>query len=118
MTEAQFQQIVLDLANMSRWMTYHTHDSRKSHKGFPDLTLVRPPRVIFAELKGDGAYGKRGLTREQAVWVDALQACPGVEAYVWRPDDLNDIATILARRTTNAPQEHARHEAPQDQDDR
>jgi hypothetical protein len=105
-TEAEFQQIVLDLAKLTRWLAYHTADSRRSHKGFPDLTLVRQPRIIFAELKGDGAYGKRGLTREQTAWVDALQRCPGVEVYVWRPTDLNDIATILARRK-NAPPEHA-----------
>jgi hypothetical protein len=98
MTEAQLQRVVLDLAEITHWLVYHTHDSRKSHKGFPDLTLVRPPRVIFAELKGDGAYGKRGLTRDQIDWIDALGQCPGVEAYVWRPDDINDISTILASR--------------------
>lgn len=102
MTEAELQRVVLELANLMQWRAYHTHDSRRSQQGYPDLTLVRPPRVIFAELKGDGAYGKRGPTREQTDWLRDLQACPGVEAYVWRPQDVDDIATILSRRT-NAP---------------
>jgi hypothetical protein len=60
-------------------------------KGFPDLVLARPPRVIFAELKT--AKGKLGP--EQENWLAALTACPGVEVYVWRPDQLDDIAQIL-----------------------
>lgn len=106
MTEAQLQQIVLDLAKLTNWLAYHTHDSRRSQQGFPDLTLVRAPRVVFAELKGDGAYGKRGPTAQQIAWIDALGKCPGVEVYVWRPADINDIAAILARRTS-APHETA-----------
>lgn len=99
MTEGDLQRLVLELAGRLRWLRYHTHDSRKSHQGFPDLVLVRPPRVLFIELKGDSEYGKKGPTVEQQAWLEALALCPGVEAYLWRPKDINDIATILGRRT-------------------
>src|SRR5262245_20548546 len=46
------------------YLTYHTYSSRKSEEGYPDLTLVKPGRLIFAELKS--AHGK--LTRDQQRW--------------------------------------------------
>lgn len=99
MTEAQLQRLVIELAVRLGFLVYHTHDSRKSQEGFPDLVLVKAPRVIFAELKGDSAYGKRGPTPAQAMWIAALELCTGVEIYVWYPKDINEIATILSRRT-------------------
>ena len=36
-TEGEFQAWVLDLANRNGWLAYHTHDSRKSAAGFPDV---------------------------------------------------------------------------------
>ena len=41
MTEKKFQAAVLQIANMYGWLAYHTHDSRRSAPGFPDLVLVR-----------------------------------------------------------------------------
>ena len=61
--------------------------------GKPDLELVRPPRVIFAELKLEDGR----LSREQASRIARLKACPGVEVYTWRPRDWPDIVRILAR---------------------
>ncbi len=98
MTEAQLQRFVLELAAKLRFLPYHTHDSRKSHTGFPDLVLLRPPRLIFAELKGDSDYGKKGPTEDQRRWINALKLVPGVEVYVWYPRDINDIVTILNSR--------------------
>jgi len=85
--EKQFQASVAQLARMRRWETYHTYDSRRSNPGFPDLVLVRAPRIIFAELKT--LKGK--LTASQERWIAALSACPeAVEVYVWRPNDWSD----------------------------
>jgi len=92
-SERDFQQQVTDLASLHGWLIYHTHDSRRSQPGFPDLVLVRE-RVIFAELKTE--RGK--LTRAQRIWLAAL-AGASVEAYCWRPSDTDTIAAILARKT-------------------
>ena len=46
--------------------------------GKPDLELVRPPRVIFAEVKTDSGR----LSGEQAARIARLRACPDVEVYV------------------------------------
>ena len=91
MTEAQFQRQVLQLAGLFRWACYHTHDSRRSKSGFPDLVLVKPGRpVIFAELKSDTGE----TSAEQDEWLTLLRTTPS-QAFLWRPKDLIDIARIL-----------------------
>ena len=41
MTETQLQSAIIELARLTGWLVYHTHDSRHSAKGFPDLCMVR-----------------------------------------------------------------------------
>lgn len=90
-TEAELLGFVRDLALLRRWLVHHAGDSRRSDAGLPDLILVRPPRVVFAELKTE-----RGRLRPaQVEWLDALRACPGVEAFVWRPSDSAEIVSTL-----------------------
>ena len=97
-SEESFQRRVLELARCMGWsLRYHTFDSRKSAPGFPDLVLVRAPRVIFAECKTDDA--PRELLGAQRLWMHALLRCPGVEYYLWRPRTWQEIERILARRT-------------------
>lgn len=92
-TEAHFQQRVVNLADLFGWWVYHTHDSRRSRPGFPDLVLVRFGQLIFAELKSE-----RGrLTFEQEEWLRQLSKC--APTYVWRPSDWPDIAEILRAET-------------------
>ena len=59
-TSTQLQgRIVQHLTRLPYWLAYHTHDSRKSAPGFPDLVLLRAPppaptlvpRQIVAELR-------------------------------------------------------------------
>lgn len=83
MTEKDLQSNVLELARLRAWRAYHTYDSRRSQKGFPDLVLLKPPRLIFAELK----VGKKRPTAEQRAWLDELDECPEVEAYLWYESD-------------------------------
>lgn len=92
LTERQFQAMVLKLAAAFGYRPYHTHDSRRSQPGFPDLVLVKQGRpVIFAELKTD-----RGQTRaEQDVWLELLRST-GARVFLWRPAQLQEIADILA----------------------
>jgi hypothetical protein len=82
-TEAQFYEQVRQWAEQQGWLIYHTYDSRRSYPGFLDTVFVRPPRIVFAELKREDGR----VTREQWQWYDALKAC-GAEAYIWRPSDL------------------------------
>ena len=50
-SEKEFQQAVRDLAKLRGWMVWCTWNSLHGPAGEPDLRMVRPPRVIFAELK-------------------------------------------------------------------
>jgi hypothetical protein len=52
---------------------------------------VRPPRLVFAELKSETGTVKPA----QAEWLDVLRAVPGLEVYVWRPGDMDEIARVL-----------------------
>jgi hypothetical protein len=74
------------------WRVYHTHDSRKSEEGFPDLVLTRRTRLVFAELKSP--TGK--TTPAQDAWMDALRQT-GQEVYLWRLADWDSgaIAEVL-----------------------
>lgn len=92
--EKQFQAQILDLARLSGFLVYHTHDARRSAPGFPDLVLVRPPLVLFAELKTDTGR----LRPEQRLWLDALGRCESVESVLWRPGDWKRIEKVLKRR--------------------
>lgn len=82
MSEAQFQSHVVALAHRLGWLVYHTHDSRRSEPGFPDLVLVRG-RTLFRELKTSSGV----LSKAQRVWLDRLESS-GSDAGVWRPADL------------------------------
>src|SRR5262245_37984293 len=92
-TEKSFQAQVEQLAWVTGWKVFHPRYSFGSSKGFPDLVLVSrsPPRLIFAELKREG----KNPTHEQQAWLDLLGAVPGVETYLWRPSDWDEIVTIL-----------------------
>jgi hypothetical protein len=91
MTERELQAGIIAAAREFGHLVYHTYDSRRSHPGFPDLTIPLGPRLIFAELKTE----KGKLTTEQAQWLKALSNCKVIETYLWRPSDLDDIYNIL-----------------------
>jgi len=82
-SERQLMEAVLHLARLRRWEVYHTHDSRRSPPGYPDLCLCRPPRLLFWECK----VGRNQLTPDQARWLGLLGAIPGVECAVIREAD-------------------------------
>lgn len=79
-TEEEFTGLALEIAGAKGWSRrYHTHDSRRSARGFPDWVLVHPGqrRVLFLELKG--WLGQ--ATAEQLDWLRDLDAA-GAEAYL------------------------------------
>lgn len=95
-TEKQFMGAVLQYARLHGWRAYHTHDSRRSAAGFPDLVLVRGGRCVFAELKVAG--GRFSLAQE--IWLKLLgevaTAAPSaVAVYRWTPADWPEIERVL-----------------------
>lgn len=103
-SEAHFQQSVVQLAETCGWRVMHVRPSRvrggrwataTSISGWVDLTLLGHDRAIFAELKSD-----RGrLTAEQKQVIALLRAA-GLDARVWRPRDWKSIeATLTGGRT-------------------
>ena len=84
MREKQLQDAIVAAAQRLGWLVYHTHDSRRSQPGFPDLVLVHPGRgrILYRELKT--MTGK--VTTDQQKWLDALAAA-GADVGVWRPTD-------------------------------
>lgn len=90
LTERAWMRLVVEYAQLRGWLCYHTHDSRHSAAGFPDLVLCRPPRLVVAELKTHAR-----TTIPQEVWLAALGAVPCVEAHVWRPDQWPRVQEVL-----------------------
>jgi hypothetical protein len=92
MTHRQFQTNVLQLAKILGYTCYWTWRSIHSPAGWLDLILIRSPRFIVAELKTE----KDKLKPAQQECFDALKNC-GIEAYVWRPHQFEEIGRILRR---------------------
>jgi hypothetical protein len=99
-SEREFQREVVQRAKSLGWFIFHAlpGQGRNKHltlfigkRGFPDLVLCRPPRLLFVELKSE----KGKVSNDQREWLDALRAC-GVEVYVWRPSELERITAILS----------------------
>ena len=102
MSERQLQDAIIELAKLLGWRIAHFRPAMtregwrtavQGHVGFPDLVLLRPPRLIFAELKS-----KKGrVDFEQATWLNGLNEVKGVEQYCWRPADweLGTVEEVL-----------------------
>ena len=100
--EDHFTASVKKAAEVLGWKAYHPfskvlHASKRKRSpglrvtpGYPDLTLIRAPRIIFAELKMPGNYP----TEAQREWGDEIMGTPA-EYYLWRPDHWDDILEIL-----------------------
>jgi hypothetical protein len=84
MSENALQDQIEALAFDLGWKTYHTHDSRRSDPGWPDLALVHPARGRFMVRELKKQTGR--VSKEQREWLDALTGA-GVDAGVWRPID-------------------------------
>lgn len=130
-SEAQFEQAVEQLAAFYGWLAYHPPDNRPTTArsgrryvqrvtpGYPDLTLVRVPELLFVELKTDTGR----VAPAQRAWLDAIDAIArewvrpllelaagdpsltegstlldfALEAHVWRPRDFDELHARLAR---------------------
>lgn len=94
MSEAELLASIVETCKWLGLRCYHTHDSRRSVAGFPDLVIVGR-HVAFVELKANSR-----ISKAQQAWLDALAAA-GAWVYVWRPEHwpdqimeaLNEIGT-------------------------
>ena len=91
MTERDFQQWITDFATLNGWLVYHTHDSRRSNPGFPDLVLVRDGALMFLECK----TMKGKVTPAQQMWLTHLESTDSITAVV-RPSDRQWLKEVLA----------------------
>lgn len=103
LSEASFQEQVIELAEMYSWRVAHFHDSRREVRpgvhigdkraaGWPDLTLARPGEFMVCELKAE--QGR--LTSNQREWLQLLDLA-GIETHVWKPSDWPAVQERLAR---------------------
>lgn len=92
-SEAAFQQAVVELAKLRHWLVFHDYDSRRNAAGFPDLVMVhqRTGEVIYAELKTH----KGRVSQAQQRWIDAL-TLGGASVHVWRPAHLRTGQIVRA----------------------
>lgn len=84
-TEKELQDHIVGVARALGFMAYHTHDSRRSEPGYPDLHLIHPGRGVslFRELKSH----KGRISPDQRKWGAALTAA-GFDFDYWRPADV------------------------------
>jgi hypothetical protein len=98
------QRQITDLATMFGWAWLHIRPGLRANgrwyvpvegllgKGWPDLTLVRGGRLVFAELK---RQTDDAITPEQDFVLGLLRLLdyrpePSIEVHIWRPSDLRD----------------------------
>lgn len=90
-TEKQFMAQIVQLARLCGWLVYHTHDSRRSEPGFPDLLMLKDGRIVVFECK----VGKNKLTADQERWMLAFREVENCTMFVVYPDSWPLIKTLL-----------------------
>lgn len=103
-TEAEFQDQVVDYAHLKGWKVAHFHvamtKAGEYHtpvaadaKGWPDLCMIRDERMVVAELKSETGR----LSPEQADWIAKFSYLDAstVRTFVWQPHEWDDIVEVL-----------------------
>jgi len=105
MQEKDWQRTLVDLLRLYGWRVCEFRKARikkdgqdvyrtpfgADGKGMTDLIAIKPPRVAFIENKTE-----RGrLSPEQIIWRELLTACPGVEYYLAKPSDFEQLKEVL-----------------------
>ena len=99
-SESDWQQQVLATALRLGWQTMHIGRTGKHQAvgakgtlgiGWPDLTLVKGGRLIFAELKGQKAPSPTAEAEGGTMHLSNVG-----EIHVWRPSDFGLVLDTLA----------------------
>lgn len=102
-TEAQVQAAIVEMGIYLGYRSYHETDSRKSERGFPDLTMVgigQYRQIVYVEVKRDPRDGTKGEIRatspkvEQVDWLETLRES-GHHAVVVRGSQIDILEKIL-----------------------
>ena len=101
MTEKELQTNIIHLAELFGYRVFHVVNYKgqlrnETAVGYPDLTLCKKGRLIFAELK----VGRNKLTDHQTKWLSKLrESVDGVEVFLWTDKDWMDgtIEEVLTR---------------------
>ena len=91
--EKHFMLRVMNEGRRLGWRVTHTRVGNGSDNGFPDVTMVKGGRLIFAELK----FGKGKTMSVQDDWLSDLVMVSGAECYLWYPEDWDQIVKVLVR---------------------
>ena len=103
MSESAFQAQIEHLLRLYGWKYTHFRPAQirgrymtaiSGDAGFPDLVATNAVDILFIELKS--AIGR--LSAGQKAWRNHLESA-GAEYYLWRPADLPEAQSRLARRT-------------------
>jgi len=104
-TEAEHQDHIIELARDLGWLVGSTKGSMGSEQGEPNLRMVHPiqGRAIVIECKDQTEhYRKAGVDPKSGRllpgeddWAEAYKVCPGVEYYLSRPSDWEEMTQIL-----------------------
>jgi hypothetical protein len=75
-SEAQFQEALVEYAELWGWLVWHDNDSRRNDAGFPDLVTI---------------------STKQLEWIEALSQAsgPNVMAAIWFPSDRDYAEAVL-----------------------
>jgi len=71
MPEKDLLASVREMAVTLGFLVYHTHDSRRSEGGWPDVAIAGHGRLLVRELKRQSGV----VTPEQKVWLATLSRC-------------------------------------------
>ena len=95
-TEDSFKRMVIEYAQLHHWLVHHARPAmnrrgkwatwQEGDNGFPDLTLARRGKVIFAELKSE----KGKPSDAQLGWLVSLP-----NSFIWKPSDWPQIEELL-----------------------
>jgi hypothetical protein len=91
-SEAVFTTQVVKLAESYNFKAYHTHDSRRSSPGFPDIVATCGDRkmTVYVELKTETGR----IRPEQVEWIRELRRS-GQRAFIARPRHRDDLERLF-----------------------
>jgi hypothetical protein len=102
-TGSKLQEQIIDYAHIYGWTVAHFRPAMTKYgyrtpvsadgKGWPDLFLIKPPRIVVFECKSQ--YEK--TSPEQDKWLELFKACIGDDCRVVKFSDWDEITKILTQ---------------------